>query len=110
MANLITPEVQAQLKAKMAELAAAYAPTLAAMTADDFKKWLDYALVGQHDQAYAMLIKATATPDLLASWDKLHADWATANAANADKIALQGRIAEAVVMGLVGILATGVGL
>lgn len=75
-------------------LAAEYGPTILKMTQDDLKAWLDLFFLGRYADAYAIYLRARATGDLLADWDKEIALWHADNAANAARLEIRNAIGQ----------------
>jgi len=92
--------------AKAAEL---YGADILKMTAEDARTWIQYVFVGDTIAAYKLFLK-TAQPDALAELTGLEAKWAAANVKNADKVAMQEKIADAIAKAMLALVLAMVGL
>ena len=97
-------------EAQAAVLAAQYGPTVLKMAKDDLSAWLNYVFVGQYSKAYALYLTTLNPTGILAEWDTEHAKWDADNVANAAKIALAQKIAQAFCAGMLPVLLAAVGL
>ena len=82
-------ELQAKLPAQFQPWAVQFGPAILAMTAEELKAWIDLLIRGDVLGAYEKLLTGMATPELLADWHIVTADWQAANVKNADRIDLQ---------------------
>ncbi len=103
-------ELKAKLPPAMQDAATQYGPAILKMTAADTQSWLNYVFVGKYTEAYALYLKNAGEADLLAEFDKSHAEWTSLNEANADRIALQKKIAQAFASIMLTVLLAAVGL
>jgi len=89
---------------------AMYGPKLAAMTAEDFAAWIKLLLQGKTDAAWAKLYGGMTDAELVAAGQTISDAWGTANAANAQRIALGREAAMAVMRVLLSLALAMVGL
>jgi hypothetical protein len=97
-------------EAQAAVLAAEYGPTVLKMAQADLTSWLNYVFVGQYSKAYALYLTTLNPTGILAEWDTEHAKWDADNVANAAKIALAQKIAQAFCAGMLPVILAAVGL
>jgi len=102
-------ELKAAVGAAGAKAAEMYGADVLKMTIEDCKTWIQYVFVGDTISAYKLFLRAT-NPDALEVLTGLEAKWAEANVKNADKVALQERIADAMAKGLLMLVLAMVGL
>jgi hypothetical protein len=98
------PDVIAKLPSQFQPWATEYAPAFLAMTVVEFQAWVALLIAGDVYTAYkAVLAKLPGKAEYMAELDKNAAEWAAANAANADSIALQRKALNALVSILLAI-------
>lgn len=103
-------EIIAKLPAEWKPVAVQYGPAFLAMTAQDVWDWLALASTGDAYAAHKKVLEKLPNADLLGEWSSLEADWKTANAANAARIAWQRDAVYAILRVLVAIAAASVAL
>ena len=91
-------------------VAVRYGPALVAMTAEQFAAWLDLLISGKTYAAWQEVMARLDDQALLAAWADLGGQWDQANAANADRLALQRQAALAVLKILLAAALAMVGL
>lgn len=109
MANMTLDELKIAVGEAGAKAVELYGADIIKMTVDDAKLWIQYVFVGDTIAAYKLFLKAT-NPDALTVLTGLEAKWAAANVKNADKVALQERIADAMAKTMLALVLAMVGL
>ena len=102
-------ELKTAVGAAGAKAVAMYGADVLLMTIEDCKAWIQYVFAGDTIAAYRIYLKA-ANPDALAVLNGLEAKWQAANEKNADKVALQERIADAMAKAMLALVLAMVGL
>lgn len=103
-------ELMAKVPETWRPVAARYGPALLAMSAEELWAWIGMLVNGKELEAYEAVLTKLGNADLLDEWGVLRADWQTANARNADRVALQRKALLAVLQVLLGAALALVGL
>ena len=82
-------DLKAKLPADYAPVIDQYVPALLAMGRDELWAWVTKITQGKTDEAYKTLLSRLPAGDLLNEWEGVNAGWASANKANAQRLALQ---------------------
>jgi len=103
-------ELKAKVPDEFAPWVDQYGAAFVQMTADELKAWLDRILAGDVSGAYQEILDAAGAQGALDAWKELDASWATANKANAEKLALQKSAAMGVLKIFLAMALAAVGL
>ncbi len=103
-------ELKAKLGPDLLPWVEKYGPTILQMGADDLMAFIELMLKGDQSAAYAAILAKMPAADFLGEWDAAHADWGTANKANAARIAAQKEALSVVVGILLKIVTAALGL
>ncbi len=86
-----------ELKAKLPEPIGVwvdeYGPAFLQMTADEVKEFIEMLIRGDTSAAYQAVLDKMSSEGVVEEWIGIADDWATANKANAERIALQQQAA-----------------
>jgi len=82
-------ELLAKVPEEFRPVVAQYGPALLAMSAEELWAWIQLLLEGKSGEAMAKVVASLDNAELFAEMEKLDAAWATANAKNTEKMALQ---------------------
>jgi hypothetical protein len=100
----------AKLPAALQPVGQQYGPAVITMAASDIQAWLNLVFVGQYSDAYTLYLKALPVGSVDAEWDTRIAALKTLNDANAARIAMCNKIAEAVCAAMLPVVLALVGL
>ncbi len=87
-----------------------YGPAFIKMGEEEIVAWIDLLAKGRVDDAYREVLANLPNQDLLAEWNKLSAEWRSANVAEAQRRAVVREAGAAVLKILLAIALAAVGL
>jgi len=99
--NFTLDDLLAKTPEALRPIVAQYGPSLVAMTAEEFGRWIDLLIKGETYEAYAALL--TDVDAALALDNKNIKEWKEANDDQAERIKLQQSAAMAVLKVLLGV-------
>ena len=101
--------VPEQARPLVAPLISEYGPAFIKMAAEEFAVWVKLLLMGNTDEAWALILSKLENADLISAWDRVGEKWDKANTGNDARMELQRNAAMSVMKILLAVVMAAAG-